>query len=62
MTVDRSWKLKYQEPFASNRRDLAKFIRYMRSDGKRELAELFVRRMKDGEQELVGIMYGKLCA
>ena len=60
MSFDRHAKLKYYEPYATYRRDIAKLLRYMRSDGKAGLARLHVARMKSAEMQLVNmILEGK---
>jgi hypothetical protein len=53
-------KLKHCEPYATWRRDIANLLRFMRRDGKAELARLHVARMKDCERKLVDmILEGK---
>jgi hypothetical protein len=53
-------KLKHFEPYATWRRDIANLLRFMRRDGKAELARLHVARMKDCERQLVDmILEGK---
>ncbi len=49
-------KLKTVEPYASYRRDIANFLRFMRRDDKASLAALYVKRMKDVEHRLVDMI------
>jgi len=47
MPIDRT-KLKYQEPFAGYRRDMADLYRHMRKDGKGSVALLMFKTIRDG--------------